>query len=137
MPGKLGNKFVCALGICCGLAASSFVAAEESPVYESLANVEIGRIFLSPAQRSSLDKRRGSAPPAVSRDAKGTRAAAKSSPDAAGYILRSGGPSRVWSSGGFVPADDVSGVAFPGDVKVVRGAARTRGADRGAADDGS
>ena len=137
MPGKLGNKLVCALGICCGLAASPFAAAEESPVYESLANVEIGRIFLSPAQRSSLDKRRGNAPPVVSRNTKGTRAAARQFPDAAGYILSSGGPSRVWSDGGFVPADDVSDVAFPGDVKVVRGAERTQDVDRGAADDGS
>ena len=35
------------------------VAAEEAPIYESLSEVSIGRVFFSAAQRARLDRLRG------------------------------------------------------------------------------
>lgn len=136
MKGYVG-KAIWVLVATCGLAATGSAAEEEAPVYELLADVKIGRVFLSPAQRHSLDDRRGKAPAVATASAPAARSVAKQSPDAAGYIKRSGGPSRVWSNGNFVPADDVSGVTFPGDIEVLRKATLKPEIDPGAADDSS
>ena len=125
------------LVVACGLVATGVAAEEESKVYESLDDVAVGRIFLSPAQRSSLDARRGKESPVATANLPAATSMARHSPDAAGYILRSGGPSRVWSNGNFVPARDVSGVTFPGDVEVIRNSERELETNPGASDDGS
>lgn len=109
----------------------------EEGVYESLADVKIGRIFLSPSERISLDNQRGKAPALAIAAKPAVTARATQSPDAAGYILRSGGPTRVWSNGNFVPAEDASDVTFPGDVEVLRKAVPEQESNRGAADDAS
>lgn len=127
------KRFVAAMSL--WLAVASSATADEAPVYESLADVEIGRIFLSPEQRSGLDARRGKVPPVPTAAATRNRNPAKSSSDAAGYILKRGGQSQVWSRGGFVPSDDVNSVRFPGDVKVRQSAERERDVDPGVADD--
>ncbi len=122
----------------CSLAPVQAIGEEQAQVYESLADVKIGRIFLSPEQRSRLDQRRGKAPVASAARVPVARGrVSRSSPDAAGYILRSGGPTRVWSNGNFVPADDASGVTFPGDVEVLRKAEPGQETTPGAADDDS
>lgn len=113
------------------------VAEEQAEVYESLADVNIGRIFLSPVQRSSLDERRGKAPAVAAAPTQTATSRVNRSPDAAGYILRSGGPTKVWSNGNFVPADDASDVSFPGDVEVLRKAGPEQQSNRGASDEGS
>lgn len=126
--------------VACGTVPTATIAEEQAEVYESLDDVKIGRIFLSPAQRSSLDARRGKAPVAteatVAERPAGTARISKS-PDAAGYILRSGGPTKVWSNGNFVPADDASAVTFPGDVEVLRKAVPEKESNSGASDEGS
>lgn len=122
----------------CGLAVGVTSAEEEMQVYESLDKVLIGRVFLSPEQRDRLDDRRGKVTPvAASAVVSATRPRANKSPNAAGYILRSGGPSRVWANGNFVAVDDVSKVKFPGDIEVRRESAIEPVTSTGAADDGS
>ena len=74
--------------------------AEEVEFYESLADVEIGRVFLSPEQRAALDARRGEARPVAMQNRPVGKAAVTQSPDAAGYIVSSSGRSRIWSKGG-------------------------------------
>ncbi len=120
-----------------GFAPAASIAEEEAEVYESLADVKIGRIFLSPSQRSSLDQRRGKAPAVSVARAPTATSRVNTSPDAAGYILRSGGSTKVWSNGNFIPADDASAVTFPGDVEVHRKAVPREESDPGAADDDS
>lgn len=131
------KKVMWVLVATCGLGTTGAAAEEEAQVYESLGDVKIGRVFLSPSQRDSLDNRRGRAAAVATANAPAVRSQAKQSHDAAGYIQRSGGPSRVWSNGDFVRADDVSGVTFPGDIEVLRKAVPKPETNPGAADDGS
>ncbi len=119
--------------LCCGLPLTVAALAEETAIYESLDDVEVGRVFLSPEQRDRLDQRRGK--PEVRVTNRGPAAAvSKTWPDAAGYIVSGNGESRVWSNGDFVAADKVSDVRFPGDVRIRRGAAKP-GSDPEAAED--
>ncbi len=98
--------------------------AEEPFVYESFAGVQIGRVFLSQSQRDALDAAR-LLPPAVgtaeSSDTAQPEAASRSIRPA-GYIIGSGGRSRVWKDGDFVETDsDVSrSTAFPGAIRITR-----------------
>ena len=111
------------------------VFADETGVYESLADVEVGRVFLSPDQRAHLDERRGKAPVPVAATSAGTSPVKKKPGNTAGYIVSSSGISRVWSNGDFVAAEEVSKVRFPGDIRITR--KNVSDADRGAADDGT
>lgn len=94
--------------------------ADDSEVYESLADVDIGRVFLTAEQRAGLDARRGKAATGSSSAASRGRARDNKHPDAAGYIVNARGTARVWSRGNFVVADANQRMRFPGDVKVRR-----------------
>ncbi len=104
----------------CPLAAM----AEEPFVYESFAGVQIGRVFLSQSQRDALDAAR-LLPPAegTAESSDTTQPEVASRPiRPAGYIIGSGGRSRVWKDGDFVETDsDVSrSTAFPGAIRITR-----------------
>ena len=110
--------------IVCGVLATAAAAqADDTAIYESVDDIEIGRIFLTPEQRRWLDANRHavaqSAGPAngVSDD-KDQRDDA----DAAGYIIGSNGKSRAWAGSDFVEASDrqIERLRFPGEVRVIR-----------------
>ena len=91
--------------------------ADEDSVYESLGQIPIGRIFLTPDERARLDKVRGRN--GVRRSVvQRTGAAPVSSKDAAGFIVSDSGATRVWRNGEFVATASASHVRFPGQVKV-------------------
>jgi len=92
--------------------------AGEIAIYESLSDVTIGRVFLSPGQRAYLDTRPVVSPKPVRESPPAEPVERKKNP--AGYIISSSGQSSVWSQGGFVTREDPSGISFPGDVKVIR-----------------
>ena len=98
-------------------------AADERQIYEDMTQIEIGRVFLSPAERDALEaKRRQSRSVADSRPLTTSDTNRESSAEpklAAGYIQRSGrAPSR------YVDGEFVRSIAaperFPGDVRIVR-----------------
>ena len=101
------------------LAGSPPLVADEIAIYESLSDVDIGRVFLSPRQRAYLDTRPIIAPRAVTKLAPTAPVEEKKNP--AGYIISSTGNSSVWSRRGFVSNDDPGRVEFPSDIKVIRG----------------
>ena len=96
----------------------------EVSVYETMAGISIGRVFLSPVERKVLDVRRANPPQAAvttgqtTSDTGGPREAAP----AAGYIINSSGRARLWMNGDFVESGNPTPAAlkFPGDVKIVR-----------------
>lgn len=95
-------------------------AADDIQVYESLTDITIGRVFLSPEQRRRLDELRGK-----SSNVAGSRSADRGTPrtssaNAAGYIVGHSGKLKVWSNGDFVASDERGQMRFPGDVKVTR-----------------
>ena len=64
------------------------VAAEDNPVYESLSDVSIGRVFFSTSQRTRLDRLRGSRGPHSVRSQPSAKASSRpGNPDAAGFIV--------------------------------------------------
>ena len=102
-----------------GLAGNLPSLADEIAIYESLSDVAIGRVFLSPQQRLYLDARPIEAPRAViERPPAEQPAEEKKNP--AGYIISSTGKSSVWSRTGFVTSNDPGRIDFPGDVKIIR-----------------
>lgn len=103
------------------IAVSSWpTLAHEGGVYESLEHIHIGRVFLSPAERASLDKhRRVPKPVAAVRSTVQTAAPARNS-NAAGYIVSGSGRAHVWKDGDFVATQVPDSLRFPGDVKVTR-----------------
>jgi len=107
-------------------------AAENSPVYESLSGVRIGRVFLTQNERDLLDARRLVEPPGASFKEVISDAPAKSKPLAsAGYIIGRHGRSKVWKNGDFVESrnDPEVSVSFPGDIKITRHAASDKAPD--------
>jgi len=98
--------------------------AGEPGIYESMADIDIGRVFLTPLQRDQLDVQRlrtESGLPSLA------AAGAKKPPDrdsktAAGYITSSRGTYHEWSGNDFVvsqrPLPETR--IFPGDVDVQR-----------------
>lgn len=106
--------------------------AENSPVYESLSGVRIGRVFLTQNERDLLDARRLVEPQGGSFREVISDAPAKSKPLAsAGYIIGRHGRSKVWKNGDFVESrnDPEVSVSFPGDVKITRHAASDKPSD--------
>lgn len=97
------------------LASQVLFASEEEQVYESLADVSIGKVFYSPEKRQAIDRSRGSSAAASS-----TRGGVKRSSDAAGYIVRSDGRTRVYADGDFVLKASTASVEFPRQVAVIR-----------------
>ena len=106
------------------LAVPLDAAAEEEFVYESFAGVQIGRVFLSQSQRDALDAARLLGP--QDSDSEGTETAEPGVPAKkirpAGYIIGSGGRSRVWQDGDFVETgrDAARSLSFPGEVRITR-----------------
>ena len=100
--------------------------AGETDLYESIRDVRIGRVFLSPAERSDLDVRRANpdSGPATSSQSDAEQAAPETEP--AGYIVRGDSEPRYWRDGNFEetgrPAPRT--LEFPGDVKIVRHTSR-------------
>ncbi len=92
--------------------------AGEIAIYESLSDVTIGRVFLTPTQRAYLDTRPVASPKPV-QEAPLTEPVKKRK-NPAGYIINGSGESRVWSQQGFVNREDASGISFPGDVRILR-----------------
>ncbi len=97
-------------------------SAGEIPIYESLSDVTIGRVFLTPGQRAYLDTRPVMRPVMSPRPVQEAPAPepVKRKKNPAGYIINGHGESSVWSQRGFVTREDASGISFPGDVKVIR-----------------
>jgi len=97
---------------------------DETPVYESLSQLTIGRVFYTQSERDVLDRRRGRPEMAASVGQQSTAATKKALPDkdAAGYIISSSGRSRIWKRGDFVSGSkqQVEDVSFPGEVDVQR-----------------
>ncbi len=103
--------------------------ADESTVYEALADVRIGRVFLSPEQRARLDQ--GLSKPASRAARRGVPATAMPGANgkAAGYIVNGAGKTRVWSNGDFVAAPAAEAVKFPGDVELTRASNSDQGTE--------
>lgn len=93
------------------------VASEDEGIYESLADVSIGKVFFSPDKRQAIDRNRGNTSTAVN---SGPSTKRKQNKDAAGYIVSSNGRAQVYSNGDFVLTKDATSVEFPGQVKVTR-----------------
>lgn len=105
--------------------------ANDSLVYESVSEIHIGRVFLSPGERRALDQKRlqpasaaGNTPASQSTDAATETGAGtnKRAPASGYFVIGSGRPKR-WQEGDFVgtkPGTDIENLRFPGDVRVVR-----------------
>ena len=103
-----------------GLLTSPAVAHADG-VYESLGNIPVGRIFLSPEERARLDKVRDKTPLEPKRvSSSGDVKSRVFDADAAGFIVSDSGATRVWKNGDFVASASASDVRFPGQVRVVR-----------------
>ncbi|MEQ9564129.1 MAG: hypothetical protein RLN69_16530, partial [Woeseiaceae bacterium] len=88
--------------LACLVFAISIQAAADSPaVYESLDDIPIGTVFVTPETRRELDRRRWSAP--VSRGEPATNAGTETSrPDSGfGFIILDDGTSTRWIDGEF------------------------------------
>lgn len=106
--------------------------AEAMPIYESLSEVSIGRVFFSKSQRAYLDRIRGQRGTVSTSGTKAGPASSRpASANAAGYIVSSSGKARVYRNGDFVEVDTKPEVKFPDDVTVTR----KPSAEAGAADD--
>lgn len=100
----------------------STVVADEQKVYESLEQITIGKVFFSPQQRAHLDEQRAPVPVFANTGSSGAkRRHKKARENAAGYISRSDGSSKVYANGEFVTSSNSDTVIFPGAVKVARG----------------
>ena len=96
--------------------------ADTSDVYETIAGVSIGRVFLTPEERRLLDAARTRSPQAESRStvSSGEPVDPEPSTNASGYILISSGKSRLWRDGDFVETAVTPTRRFPGDVRIIR-----------------
>ena len=98
--------------------------ADNGDVYESIAGISIGRVFLTPEERRLLDALRARSPQTAFQSAPSSDRTRDSEPpsNASGYIVSSSGKSRLWRDGDFVEAAiaPTSATRFPGDVKIVR-----------------
>ena len=103
-----------------GLLTAASALADDATFYESLDEVVVGRVFLSPEERARLDVRRGQAPVATGPAQAGPSPHKADRKDAAGYIVSSSGQTRVWTNGGFVSGRSATSVRFPGEVRVTR-----------------
>jgi len=109
------------IGLLFSLSVST-VIADEQKVYESLAEISIGKVFFSPQQRARLDVQRAPGPVLANTGSSGGKQRRKKvDKNAAGYIMRSGASSKVYVNGEFVSSGSGDTVVFPGAVKIVRG----------------
>jgi len=122
------------------LLCTSSALADEASVYESIDDIDIGPVFLSPAERERLDVERLRPPAETSTTADTVAVSAKNTParkQAAGYIVSSSGSRREWSGNDFVatPTGEKSSSSFPGDVPVLRHAPAGDAGDGGHGED--
>jgi hypothetical protein len=107
MPAKL--LFVLAIICLASLAAADAPDSfEPAAVYESIDDVVIGRVFLSPAERKQLDAVRHlpeHTSSAVTDATAAAPAAASAKPKGFGYIQVKGKAARVFRNGDFVAAE--------------------------------
>ena len=104
--------------VCLLLMPCAPAVADEFEVYESLADISIGRVFLSPLERARLDN--GGPPPMVVHEEQPVAPVVKKRRRPAGYFISSSGAAGIWSSRGFVAKGDVDETRFPGDVTIRR-----------------
>ncbi|MEO1202952.1 MAG: hypothetical protein AAFX10_09600 [Pseudomonadota bacterium] len=116
-------------------------ANADEGVYESVADIRIGRIFLTPAERRRLDQLRlapprsaGGAPVAAGVESTGTGDRQRRP---AGYIISSSGKRRTWTGDDFVASDGRASIStrFPGDVEVIRHGEQAASIEQGPATD--
>lgn len=96
------------------------VAASDLDVYESIDEIAIGRVFLTPAQRAALDRGRNLPAARGGEEREEASPAPRSVERPAGYIENSSGERRNWQRGDFVVNDDSSVARFPGDIQIRR-----------------
>lgn len=98
--------------------------ADEVEIYESIDDIWIGRVFLTPRQRRSLDVERSQPQPSVLQSDASNTANAVSQPSTspAGYIISSRGTQRRWTGEEFTTTsrDSLASMSFPGDVRIIR-----------------
>ena len=103
---------------------ASSAHADNTDVYETIARISIGRVFLTPEERRLLDAARRQPQPTVSQSAPSTSETTDSGPssNASGYIVSSSVKSRLWRDGDFVETarTPTPATRFPGDVKITR-----------------
>lgn len=115
------KKLLLSVFIASFVLSSGSAVAEEAPIYESLADVSIGRVFFTASQRANLDRLRGTSGVQVSNSGKPRSTNKKpGNPDAAGFIVSKSGKARVYRNGDFVEVSSEPNVKFPDDVTVTR-----------------
>ncbi len=106
------------------LLASFTAAADESSVYESVDDISIGRVFLTPGERRWLDANRHlTSQVATAGPAAVVESEDDDTPDAepAGFIINSSGRAVRYRNGDFAPsAVPPSTMRFPDDVEIRR-----------------
>ena len=93
--------------------------AEDQPLYEDLADVSIGDVFFSAAERARLDRQRRPRLSTGDRLPDGDARQSRTN-KGMGVFSRSGGRSKVYKDGDFVIADSATDITFPGEVSVTR-----------------
>ena len=117
-------------------------AADDSAVYESIDDLAIGPVFLTPGERRWLDANRHLPPQVASAQ---SNASAESGGDEsekaepAGFIINSSGQTRQYSNGNFsLSSASSASMRFPDDVEIRRHVAEpddAEGSDNETADD--
>lgn len=106
------------------LVSPACVAADVDEIYESLDNVRLGRLFLSPDERDVLEARRRLPTSDAIADSSGEASTAVAAEPparpAAGIIVASGRQPLVWINGEFrrVESASVDTLRFPGAVRI-------------------
>ncbi len=106
-------------------------SADEASVYESVDEIAIGPVFLTPSERRWLDANRHlprrSASQEQAQSADGDEQRPRATP--AGYIINGSGETRRWRDGEFSRSvDSAEAMSFPDDVQIRRHSPR-RSAD--------
>lgn len=115
----------------------SQAVADEAEIYESVDDISIGRVFLTPGQRNLLDVERLRPRPSAeqSHHSESDKQPSSQAPSPAGYIISSRGTQSSWAEGAFSESNRkaLRTMTFPGDVRIVRHG--TDGATRSADDE--
>lgn len=114
----------CRLMWLCLLACSVVANADDPTIYESFADVRIGRVFMSPVERRQLDIMRMHPERFVEASSQPATEQAQAAPTVspAGYIIVGSGTPKYWGDGDFSVAGErsTSTMKFPGDVAIIR-----------------
>ena len=117
----MSRRWILVVTATMAMATAMPATAHENGVYEALHHIPIGRVFLSSAQRTQLDRYRNTEPAATPTDVP-LEETVEAKPDrpAAGFIMSNSGTKHVWADGDFVKTSSRREVHFPGDVEVER-----------------